>query len=260
MYGTVFRDARRSRGFSVRQLAAATKVSRRYLTLIDEDDANVSLKYLVRVAGALGIRDIRVKNFRVVLDGEDVTGLVLTEVADAIERLTAIQELLLSTPREAAAAQSLPSADSTLVADLMRAQNAHAPLAETPFTGRFVTAETLPRPHSQSLWSADWSTPTEFFVPVAYSYPEAEDARFLRARILDNSMAPELRAGDVVRIDTAIRAPRAGDLVAVHGMTSGSVIGALQSDDLAVLTRRNAPPLALWRERFVVQGTVAKVA
>jgi transcriptional regulator with XRE-family HTH domain len=267
MYGSVFRDARKKRHVSIRALAEATGVSRRYLALIDKDDANISLKYLLRVASALGVHEMNLEAFRVTLDGRDVTGVVMAAVAEAIKQLTAVQDLLFSLP-EKAPRKKKPGrdreGDNRLLAGILRTQenrDAAPLLAETPFAGRYVTPDTLPRPgEAPTLWSPDWSIPTEAFFPVGYACPEREDERYLRAMVLDDSMAPTLRQGDVVRIDTAIRAPHIGDLVAVHGMVSGSILGVLQKGDVPVLLRRNAPPVAIWRERFTVQGVVANAA
>jgi transcriptional regulator with XRE-family HTH domain len=264
MYGKLFRRRRLKSGLTISQLSRITDVSRRFLSAIEVDEANVSIQYLTRVANALGIDEVNFRGFRVRFEGIDVTGVVLADVVEALDRLEAIRALLMSTPREMsdAAVEAAPPDDS-LIRDLLRtrAPRDDGSLAESPFAGRFVAADALPRPGSdRRLWSAEWLLPVDQFVPVAYSYPEVQDSRFLIARILDSSMQPNLKARDVVRIDTAVRAPKAGDLVAVHGMVSGSVLGVLQDERLPLLIRSNAEPVAIWRERFTIQGIVSRVA
>jgi transcriptional regulator with XRE-family HTH domain len=266
MYGEVLRAARLARGLSLVALSKATGVSRRYLALIEANDANVSSKYLLRVAAALGINELSTESCRVFFQNRDVTGEVLLAISGAIKELAAARDLLLSRPAPSQSPERRGGrrkrSDDSLARDIVASHGSElAPLAETPITGRFVTADTLPRGRAErTLWSADWSLPVERFHAVAYSYPEPENERYLRATVLDNSMAPTLRRGDTVRIDTAVRAPLPGQLVAVHGMASGSLLGIVEENEPGVLRRRKGAAVEIWRERFVVQGTVAKVA
>jgi transcriptional regulator with XRE-family HTH domain len=264
MYGKLFRSRRLAHGLTISQLSRITGVSRRFLSAIETDEANISIQYLTRVANALGIDEVDFRGFRVRFDGMDVTGVVLADVIEALDKLEAIRALLMSAPREMADGTGEGAApDDSLIRDLLRtrAPRDDGSLAESPFAGRYVAADALPRSgNDRTLWSAEWFLPVDQFVPVAYSYPEVQDARFLIARILDDSMRPALKARDVVRIDTAVRAPKAGDLVAVHGMVSGSVLGVLQDERLPLLVRSNAEPVAIWRERFTIQGVVSRVA
>lgn len=262
MYGKVFRRAREARNLTITELSRITGVSRRYLTAMELDEANVSIKYLLLVANALGVDELTFDAFCIRVTGTDVTGVVLSEVVEALDRLTAVRELLLSKPREIPERVSRSGANEALLGDLVRtAMQEPGGLADAPIAGRLVTADALPRALGErTLWSPEWFLPVEQFVPVAYAYPELENDRFLLARVLDNSMEPGLRAGDVVRIDTAIRAPKAGDLVAVHGMVSGSVLGVVQDERLPMLVRSNAPPVLIWQERHTIQGVVCRAA
>jgi transcriptional regulator with XRE-family HTH domain len=261
MYGKVFRDARLSdrnasgKHLSLRELSARTGVSRRYLADIESGAANVTLDVLTKVAVALGIKKIRVGELSLSIDAEFIQS-VRNHLSDTVRHLQATEELLTSLARRKNDS-GLSASDEELVTDLLGvADEPAAAVAETPFLGSYVTAATLPHgSEGLPLWSPHLPFPEELFAPTDFSYPRLVDGGMFSS-VLTTSMEPELPRGTLIRIDTR-RAAEPGDLLAVHGLVSGSLLGRVGSTGRAVLERTQGSAIEIWKERCVVLGTCA---
>lgn len=120
----------------------------------------------------------------------------------------------------------------------------------------------------ESLIDAD---PAPFVLPPAeflardYDYPapyDVDPARMRVVRVIGDAMAPELRDGWQVAVDTERTAPEENDMVAVYLRGRGGVLGRWQIEGTTPILRRSnpaAPPIPLIDDDWLLWGTVTRV-
>jgi transcriptional regulator with XRE-family HTH domain len=245
-FGEKVRLARRQLKLTQEQAARRAGISKRYLIDIESEEANLTVDVLLRVAEALDIREHNFGSLSAYF-GAGTKALVLAKLETAE---TALRELRRALGSEA---------DGDLVSALANvAGSTDAPAASFQFVESIGASDLIDR-RVDAMRPEHLYIPQALFRAVDFSYPVPDGGTVLRASVLGDSMAPALRAGDEIRIDTAVRAPNRGVVLAVHG-DFGSALGSIAPDgDPTLLLRTQGAPVRL-KPTCVVYGTVEKVA
>lgn len=258
MYGEQVRAARRKLRLTQDEAARRAGVSKRYFVDIEKNRANVSLEVLLRVVAALGIDELHFGEVPAYFRTTVLHGLA-GRLADAESTIAEVRAALrASAPSPRPAPEHSSTASSELLADLQDvAAGAHA-AAGFPFAGA-VAREDLGRRGTNAMEASHLHLPEALFRAVDFTYPVLEQGSVMRANVLANSMEPLFAAGDVIRIDTALRTPHPGVVFAAHG-AAGSALGRIPSNGDPVLVRTHGDPILLGTGSWVVLGAVEKVA
>ncbi|HEX2123571.1 MAG TPA: S24 family peptidase [Thermoanaerobaculia bacterium] len=98
---------------------------------------------------------------------------------------------------------------------------------------------------------------------VLHSVREIWDTRLQVIRVIGDSMAPELRHGWKVLLDTQRRQPAEGDLIAVYVKDEGGILGRWHTEGGNVLLRKTNPDYAAVElgaaEEWIVCGVVTTI-
>jgi transcriptional regulator with XRE-family HTH domain len=225
-YGDDVRTARKQLKLTQDEAAELAGVSRRYYLEIEHGRANVSVELLQRVANALGVRDLQLGDMRAHFGAPAVVRSIVGMIGRA--------EALLREAREAmqGGARDFAKLVDDLKDDL---KNVAAVPASEPLV-------------SEALFRA-----------VDFTYPSVARDHVLRAEVLGAGMVAFLAPGDTIHIDTSVRTPHPGVVLAVHSSLIGSALGRVPPTGERVLLREQADAVLIGTGTCVIFGAVEKV-
>jgi transcriptional regulator with XRE-family HTH domain len=245
-YGDQIRMAREVKGLSQLRAAKLAGVSRRYLSELENDKANVSVGVLVKVANALGIKELHFGTFTSHFASSAT--LMAVKLDEAKVLLTEVSRLIAPSAIEAPPVHEEPSLDSAGQA----ADDGSLPIQ--PFAGGIERGD-LGRRTAASMPVEALLVREELFRAVDFSNPIRRADGSLVAQVLGRTMEPTLAQGEQIRINTAGEA-ESGSIVAIH-TPMGSLLGRIGPGK--VLLREAASPIDL-DETCVILGTVERSA
>jgi transcriptional regulator with XRE-family HTH domain len=249
-YGDDVRAARKQMKMTQDEAADLAGVSRRYYLEIEHSRANVSVEVLQRVAHALGVRELQLADVRArfgspavvtaIVAKIDRVEALLHEVRDAMQGGASDLGAIVEDLRDVAADRVGEAGDFSFADSVGAEELAFRAVAAVPTSALLV---------SEALFRA-----------VDFTYPSVVHGHVLRAEVLGGSMAPLLEPGDAIHIDTSVRTPHPGVVLAVHSAVFGSAMGRVPMTGERVLLREHGNAVLLGTGSCVVIGAVEKAA
>lgn len=270
--GPTIRKAREAKGWSQARLAQVAGVSRKHISAM-ESGANVTIEVLRKVAEALDINSVQLPRLSMRFDAIREPDFVAA--ANALRRVDDILDQLNDVIAEAQGyilgwSEFTLLDKTTVVRDDSGGESTSAEISTgtlIPFTRHIKTTGgddqfpiekdefieldfDFPQslhayvvPVAAELAAGPPRDPDEILLPTAeilHSMHEITDHRLKVIKVLGDSMAPTLKNGWKILIDTKQKSWRRGQLVAAYVRNQGSTLGIFEPEgDAAVLRKLN---------------------